>query len=183
MPPTKVVIALLVLGHVARADPDRPAFFDAGIVSRHFSSPAGNAIARTLVPVAPADQATSAIAADLRFGMAVFTFGFLGVETEIGQLDTEGSNLGGLYGVAGTRARFGGLMLGAELAAGWRGTTHTSPSEPDHDEAVLEPRARAEVWLASQFTLGVAAGLTVAGTESWMMTAYLGVHSLDFAGQ
>jgi len=50
-------------------------------------------------------------------------------------------------------------------------------------QAVLEARARAELWLNPWITVGAQAGANVAAKGDWMTGLYFGFHSRAFAGR
>jgi hypothetical protein len=45
---------------------------------------------------------------------------------------------------------------------------------------ILEPRVRAQLWIAEQWTLGGAIGARIGTQGEWMGGLYLGVHSHRF---
>jgi hypothetical protein len=50
------------------------------------------------------------------------------------------------------------------------------------NRAVIEARARAEVWVSPWVTAGVSVGSNVLEKSDWMAGVFLGVHSRAFAG-
>jgi hypothetical protein len=163
----------------------RPARFNAGPTARSLVVPitpdGGAPPANTFAGSTPApekvDTRLEAITASLQFTMNVRGI-YLGGEAETGKLEADGSNFAGAYGIAGIEHnnRFG--VVGAELAAGWRGLRF-SYGDDDHNSMLIEPRVRAQMWIGDQFTLGAAAGAVVGGHGDWMAGIFLGVHSHD----
>lgn len=178
------VIASVVLpAGVASADRswDPLTFFDASIITRHYAAPADTQTAfRTVGPLPEAQQGEStALTGDFRFGMLDAHKLFAAGEVEFGRLTNHGSNVAGGYAVVGLRAPVGPTLLTAELAAGVRSIRYDLDA-PDVTKFIVEPRVRAEIWLDSQFTLGVALGTTIDDRSVWMAGIQLGVHSHEY---
>jgi hypothetical protein len=166
----------------------RPARFHVGPNTRAMTVPAEpdatptrTGTARSTVPTDPDPQQLGATSVSLQFTMAMPRLFYSGIEAETGRLDLPGSNLAAAYGVVGMEQDVGLGSFGAELAAGWQGVRYVS-GEEDHDSLVVEPRLRAQLWIAEQWTLGATLGARYAGdiTNDWMAGAYLGVHSHRF---
>ncbi|HEU4615349.1 MAG TPA: hypothetical protein VFS15_24815, partial [Kofleriaceae bacterium] len=92
------------------------------------------------------------------------------------------SNVAGAYGVAGVRSDLGALRIAAEVVAGRRWVRYALDGTEDPTLLMVEPRVRADIWLASQLTLGVAAGATLGERSVWMAGVYVGFHSQPYAG-
>jgi hypothetical protein len=160
---------------------DSPAFFDAGIYTRRFAgTPTPGTAFRTTEPVT-AEPTATALTGDIRFGLDLPHSAFVAIEGEFGSLTLPGSNVAGVYAVAGAKGATRLATLFAELAGGSR-TVRYSLSSADYTKWILEPRVRGEIWLSQQFTLGVTAGATLSDRQVWMMGIYLGVHSQAFDG-
>jgi hypothetical protein len=169
----------------------RPARFHVGPNTRTLSVPdAANAPPATTTGAArttstsPEDdtQRLGATSVSMQFTMETFHGFYSGVEAETGRLDLPGTtNFAAAYGVVGLQQSVPLGALGAELAAGWQGVRYWS-GEEDHDSWVAEPRLRAQLWLAEQWTLGATVGARMSrdGRDDWMAGAYLGVHSHRF---
>lgn len=97
----------------------------------------------------------------------------------------------GALGVAGFRTHMRGVSLAVEGAGGVRSTRYQYQSAYHNcietitfvdTRAVVEARARAELWLAPWVTAGATIGGSVMSRGDWMAGAYLGLHSRAFAG-
>src|SRR4051812_6821918 len=148
---------------------DRPAHYEVGLNTRHYSASADPVVARTTSPQ-PQDNSLhgDATSVAFRFTMKTRSSTYTGVEAEAGSFShADGSNLAGGYGVFGARSmnRFGSLS--AELVGGWR-SARESLNAQDHASGVFEPRVRGELFLSPIFTLGAAAGAELGGDGSWM---------------
>jgi len=98
--------------------------------------------------------------------------------------------IGGL-GIAGVRGTTGIGAFALEAAGGVRNTSYnfrssyhlcedtTSVSET---RAVVEARARAELWLGPWFTAGATLGANVLSRGDWLAGIYLGLHSRAYGG-
>jgi hypothetical protein len=94
----------------------------------------------------------------------------------------------GVVGARGT-TRYG--ALGIEAAAGARSVRYAFDSAY-HDcnqtttitttNAIVEARARAELWLGPWITAGATVGTSVISQGDWLAGVYLGVHSQAFGG-
>lgn len=158
-----------------------------GLNTRHFAATAaqeGVAFRTTTgEPTTPGLPEGTALTTSLRFTGRTRFNTFLGVEGEVGEmLGRAGSNVAGAYGVAGLRSDLGALRLAAELVAGRRWIRYDLDGTEDPTRLIAEPRVRADLWLASQLTLGVAAGATLGEHSVWMAGVYIGFHSHPYAG-
>ena len=165
----------------------RPARFHAGPNTRAVSvaptddgSPRGNTASRGVIPPEAAPH-VSATSVSMQFTMAMPYWIYTGVEAETGRLSTAGSNFAGAYAIVGLHQELPLGGLGAELAAGWQGIRYERGGD-QHDSLVLEPRLRAQLWIAEQWTLGASVGARLGHEREgdWMAGAYLGVHSQRF---
>lgn len=165
----------------------RPARFHVGPNTRAVTLPPdtdpapARGTARSTVPTEPDPYQVSATSVSLQFTMASPHLFYSGIEAETGRLSLPGSNLAAAYAVVGLDQPLGFGSFGAELAAGWQGVRYES-GEEDHDSLVVEPRLRAQLWIATQWTFGATAGARLAEglSNDWMAGAYLGVHSHRF---
>ncbi|HEU0031083.1 MAG TPA: hypothetical protein VFQ53_10660 [Kofleriaceae bacterium] len=157
---------------------ERPARLRVGATSHALATDTPGAVARSTTPTTTESLARNARTMSAQFTMATRdeTF-FAGGEVEAGVLDTERSNFAGAYGIAGVQlvGRVG--TVGAELATGWRGLRDDGD---DVNSYIAEPRLRAELRFAPQWTLGAVGGATMGERGSWMGGIYLGVHSRAF---
>lgn len=158
-----------------------------GLNTRHFAATAaqqGVAFRTTTgASTTPELPEGTALTTSLRFtGRTLFNT-FLGVEGEVGEMvGRTGSNVAGAYGVAGVRSDLGALRIAAEVVAGRRWVRYALDGTEDPTLLMVEPRVRADIWLASQLTLGVAAGATLGERSVWMAGVYVGFHSQPYAG-
>ncbi|NVB82979.1 MAG: hypothetical protein HOV81_31665 [Kofleriaceae bacterium] len=107
------------------------------------------------------------------------------------QLDASTGMYIGLLGIAGLRGTAGRATFGLEAAGGVRteryrfaSTYHNceTTSVIGVSEAVVEARARAELWLNPWITAGVSLGTSVVERNDWLAGAYFGFHTRAFAG-
>ncbi|HTL33999.1 MAG TPA: hypothetical protein VL326_12780, partial [Kofleriaceae bacterium] len=107
------------------------------------------------------------------------------------QLVQQGGLVMGAYGVAGVRGSLGRATLAVEGAGGVRQTRYhfdstyhacETTSTIADTRAVVEARARAEVWAGPWFTLGATVGANLAERGDWLAGLYLGLHSRAYAG-
>ncbi len=86
----------------------------------------------------------------------------------------------------GRRARFGALAFGAELAPGARIAVYSSSALPDGATGaaqawfVLEAQAKADVWIAPNFTLGASAGVDLMQDHDVSLAITLGAHLVPY---
>jgi hypothetical protein len=180
------IVGVLATGCLWERRPDRPARFNAGPNMRAVNVAApdngrtpGTARSTTGEPDANTDR-VSAMTASLQFTMSMGKNVYAGGEAETGKLALPGSWIAGAYGIVGAEAATRRGALGAELAAGWRGVRTSLDEGDDEDQLVLEPRVRAQLWFAEQWTLGGAVGTRLGGEGEWMAGVYIGVHSAAF---
>lgn len=156
-----------------------------GLNTRHFAATAaqeGVAFRTTSGEPTPGLPEGTALTTSLRFTGRTRFNTFLGVEGEVGEmLGRVGSNVAGAYGVAGVRSDLGALRIAAEIVAGRRWIRYALDGAEDPTLMMAEPRVRADLWLASQLTLGVAAGATLGDHSVWMAGVYIGFHSHPYA--
>lgn len=97
----------------------------------------------------------------------------------------------GIAGVAGYRAVGSRGSIALEGAGGLRSVRYKFDSSYHECEtsttivdnrAIVEARARAELWLNPWLTAGVTLGSSVLDRDDWMAGIYLGAHSRAFAG-
>lgn len=91
----------------------------------------------------------------------------------------------GAAGVVGGMERAGHARFGVEVAAGIRDVKYAfrglgQAIDQSVLTGVLEPRARAEYWVAPYVALGAVAGANVLEHADWMAGAYLAVHTRAF---
>lgn len=160
----------------------RPARFYAGPTLRAVNAAAAPDAPTRAARVAsepPASERRSAVTASLQFTMRTAFHTYAGGELEEGRFAVKGSNLAGAYGVVGTDHSLGFGSLGVELVAGWRGARYFL-GDVDHDELVVEPRVRGQLWISEQWTLGGSFGARLGGAGEWMAGLTIGVHSHTF---
>lgn len=159
---------------------------EVGLNTRHFAATAaqeGVAFRTATGASTPGLPEGTALTTSLRFTGRTRFNTFLGVEGEVGEMmGRAGSNVAGAYGVAGVRSDLGALRIGAELVAGRRWVRYALDGAEDPTLMIVEPRVRADLWLASQLTLGAAAGATLGERSVWMAGVYVGFHSQPYAG-
>ena len=179
------IVGVLTTGCLWERKVDRPARFNAGptmravnVGSSEDGGPPG-AARSTTAPDSSTDR-VGATTASLQFTMSMGHKVYAGGEAETGKLAMPGSWLAGAYGIVGAEHLMGRGALGVELAAGWRGVRYSLEAGDDDDHLVLEPRVRAQLWFAEQWTLGGAVGTRVGAEGEWMAGVYLGVHSAAF---
>lgn len=182
------LVGVVTSGCLWERNSDRPARLQLGMNSRHLAvtppeKPIGGYLARssttTTTPTPSASEvSSSAITGSVQFTMQAYRNLYLGGEVEVGRLpDTEGSNFGALYGVAGaeTSSRWGSLSV--EMIAGRRWLRYELGAE-DVGSYALEPRLRGQLWLSPQVTVGGLVGANAVPHESgWMAGVYLGIYS------
>jgi hypothetical protein len=107
------------------------------------------------------------------------------------QLDASTGMYIGLLGIAGLRGSAGRATFGLEAAGGVRTERYRFASTYHNcettsaivvSEAVVEARARAELWLNPWITAGVSLGTSVVDRNDWLAGAYFGFHTRAFAG-
>lgn len=107
------------------------------------------------------------------------------------QLVQQGGLFLGAYGVLGARGSTGRGTLAVEAAGGARSMMYHFDSSYHECEttstitvtrAVVEARARAELWAGPWFTFGATVGANVLAKGDWLAGLYFGVHSRAFAG-
>lgn len=107
------------------------------------------------------------------------------------QLDAATGMYLGALGIAGLRGTAGRATFGLEAAGGVRAERYRFASTYHNcettsvigvTEAVVEARARAELWLNPWVTAGVSLGTSVIERDNWLAGAYVGFHTRAFAG-
>lgn len=85
--------------------------------------------------------------------------------------------------LVGRRARAGAFTAGGELAAGMLFASYDGNQTPmDEMRYLVELRARLDVWLAPQISLGVQSGIDVLDTESRSVALLVGYHLRAYDG-
>ena len=180
-----LVLGCLIAPNAFADNGDRPMQLEVGINTRRFEAPADNsrvAFRSTTGTVVAAQPDNTAVSTSLRFTGRTIYNTFIGAEGEAGALvGREGSNLAGLYAVAGAHGDLGHVRLGAEMVAGKRWVRYALDGSEDLSATIFEPRVRAELWVSPRWTLGGAIGATLGESTVWMGGIYLGVHSTDYA--
>lgn len=177
-----LVIALIALASPAYAD-DGFCLYEMGVNTRAFAAVAGTDVAvRSTNPPDAALAKSTAQTVSFRFTGRTRYGTYVGAEAEAGVLEAPGSNLAGVYGLAGVRGDTRLFTFRAELASGFRKVRYDL-DDTDATRLLLEPRARADIWLSPRFTLGGAIGATFGDRSVWLAGLYLGVHSSDFDGR
>jgi hypothetical protein len=161
-------------------------FVDFGANIRHFATPATRTASRSTTPTTPS-SAADAITFNERVGFRLTNHVYLAFDIELGDFAADDSNsqkrdviLAGL-GEAGVRGSVGFAVLGVELAAG--GMEYSYPTDRDlRHEAVVEARARADLWLSPWCSFGALAGASLLERGDWIVGAYFGFHAHAYAG-
>jgi hypothetical protein len=122
---------------------------------------------------------------DERIGTPIAGALYTAFDFELGNFDPErtddrGFVVDGMISL-GLSGSIGAITLGGEVAGGVMRSSF--PAEVDeHTSALLEARARGELWIAPWVTLGGAAGTSLLDRGDWMFGLYLGVHTWAYAG-
>jgi hypothetical protein len=159
---------------------DRPARVRFGVTTHRLSSETGDQLSARGSEPTPTTKAapSSAITGSAQFTMAWRGPLYLGVEAESGAMVRSGSNYAGGYGVIGAESKSPLGSLAVEVVAGRRWMREDGDSA-DVASFAVEPRLRAQFWMAPQLTLGAAIGVTPLD-RSYMAGVFLGVHSSLF---
>ena len=182
---TLVGICCLTPG-LASADPrpERPMTGEIGFNTRHYDALAARdrVAFRSTDPMSDATaDAGTAISISLRFVGRTPLNTYVGGEAEAGTMvNLPGSNLAGLYAVAGARGDLSRIRLSAELVGGKRWTRYALDGSEDARAWIAEPRVRADLWLNDRATVGAAAGATLGDRSTWFTGVYLGISSSSF---
>jgi hypothetical protein len=165
-----------------------------------------------MVQPAGARRFDTAVLSSLRAGVGLSRAVYAGLEVDLGRVRQSGTvsaeaASAGVFGspdlqpghgllvdslgVVGVRAATGFGALGVELAGGLRAVSYSFHSSY-HDclqatsisalAAVVEARARGELWLTPWLAAGAMLGTSVLERNAWMGGVYLGVHSRAFGG-
>ena len=106
-------------------------------------------------------------------------------------LQQRGGFVFGALGLAGARGSTQHGALALEAAGGVRNTSYYFDSTyhmcetqtiVNETRAVVEARARAELWLGPWITAGATLGTSVLSKGDWLAGVYFGIHSRAFAG-
>lgn len=142
------------------------------------TEPVRGALARTTSPVEPdpATEVMSGVTGAMQFTMRQTRNIYAGGEIEAGPMQREGSYFGAAYGVLGAEARSLRGSISVELIAGrqWLRYNFDSGDVPVN---VLEPRARGQLAVSEQVSLGGVIGGGLLGEGGWMAGIYVGVYS------
>ncbi len=152
---------------------------------RHFAAaaePRASVAARTESPVSTTSAGRVATTYDERFGVALTDALYTALDVELGnfpvgtppQSDPE-LVLGALASI-GLQQRIGPITLNGELAGGVLATS-TATDTALQPEAVIEARARADLWLGPWCTLGALIGRDLLRQGEWMYGFNIGFHS------
>lgn len=139
-------------------------------------------LARTTTPTDPDPntEGSSGVTGTMQFTMRQTKNIYAGGEIEAGPFQRPGSYFGAAYAVLGFETRSSAGSVSVEMIAGrqWLRYEHNAPDVP---VTVFEPRARAQISLSDQVSLGGVIGAGLAGDAGWMAGLYLGVYS-DIVG-
>jgi hypothetical protein len=83
--------------------------------------------------------------------------------------------------VTGFVEPLGPFFIGAELGVGGR-SSYQDPAVVTTTDAVIDPRARAGVWLSPWLSLDATAGADVLDAGAWSCGVYLAMHSYSYGG-
>jgi hypothetical protein len=170
---------------IASADPrpERPMTGEIGFNTRHYDALAARdrVAFRSTDPMDETADAGTVLSVSLRcVGRTPYNT-YVGGEAEAGAMvGLPGSNLGGLYAVAGVRGDLSSVRLSAELVGGKRWTRYALDGSEDARAWIAEPRVRADLWLGDRATVGAAAGTTLGDRSTWFTGVYLGISSSPF---
>jgi hypothetical protein len=159
-----------------------------------------------------AHSVDTAVVSDIRGGVGLGHGVYVGIDAELGglaapaQAGTEMMSTGTygspeitqgrdmmlvMTGIVGVRGTTKHGALGVEAAGGVRSVRYAFDSAY-HDcnqtttietnKAIVEARARAELWLGPWITAGATVGTSVISQGDWLAGVYLGVHSQAFGG-
>ena len=146
------------------------------------ATPATRFMARTTTPTDPEPntEGSSGVTGTMQFTMRQTKNIYAGGEIEAGPFQRPGSYFGAAYAVLGFETRSSAGSVSVEMIAGrqWLRYEHNAPDIP---VTVFEPRARAQLSVSDQVSLGAVIGAGLAGDAGWMAGLYLGVYS-DIVG-
>lgn len=179
-------VAVLLTGCLwERTVDNRLARMQMGANMRHISMPmpepklgSRGALARTTSPTDPQPDAesSSGVTGSLQFTMRQVGNFYAGGEIEAGPFERPGSYFGGAYAVLGMEARSSSGSISVELMGGRQWLRYDFDAE-DVPVTVFEPRARAQLALSPQVSLGAVIGAGLTGDAGWMSGIYLGFYS------
>jgi len=159
----------LVAASTARADPYM--FDSVGVDLWHFAPPSHTASPRTTS--APADDGERRIASvDTRVGAGFADGPYVALDVELGAFAAQPASFEAMLVVAsaGLQHRLGPITLAAELAAGVAVSDEGAGVDTD---LVLDPRARLDVALTDNLSIGGVVGASLVG-DGWMAGIALG---------
>ncbi len=135
-------------------------------------------MARSTTPTdpEPSGEGSSGVTGSLQFTMRQTKNIYAGGEIEAGPFQRPGSYFGAAYGVLGFETRSSTGSISVEMIGG-RQWLRYEFNAPDVPVTVLEPRARAQMALSSQVSVGGVIGAGLLGDAGWMAGLYLGVYS------
>lgn len=135
-------------------------------------------LARTTTPTDPEPntEGSSGVTGTLQFTMRQTKNIYAGGEIEAGPFQRPGSYFGAAYAVLGFETRSSAGSVSVEMIGGrqWLRYEHNAVDVP---VTVFEPRARAQLSLSSQVSLGGVIGAGLTADAGWMAGLYLGVYS------
>lgn len=140
-------------------------------------------LARTTTPTEPAANTdlSQGVTGNLQFTMRQTRNLYAGGEIEFGPFSRPGSYYGGAYAVLGAETRSSRGSISVELTGGRQWLRYEFGAK-DVPVNMLEPRARAQLSLNEQISLGGVIGAGLLGDAGWMAGIYLGVYSQAFSG-
>jgi hypothetical protein len=140
--------------------------------------PGTRTLAASTTPTAPEPNAegSSGVTGTMQFTMRQTKNIYAGGEIEAGPFQRPGSYFGAAYAVLGFETRSSAGSVSVEMIGGrqWLRYDYNAPDVP---VSVLEPRARAQLALSPQVSLGAVIGAGLLGDAGWMGGLYLGVYS------
>jgi hypothetical protein len=162
-------------------------FVQVGMTFRHFAAAPKAGTARTTSPQPTHNKGAGNTAwlFDERIGTPIAGALFTAFDFELGNFDPErtddrGFVVDGMISL-GLQGSIGAVTIGGEVAGGVMRSSFPAEVE-EHTSALLEARARGELWIAPWVTLGGAAGTSLLDKGDWMFGLYLGVHTWAYAG-
>lgn len=173
--------------HSAQVD-RRLARLQAGVNTRRVAMPtdshgsaSSGTIARVTNPTAPAEASaySQGVTGNLQFTMRQTRNLYAGAEIEFGPFSQPGSYFSGAYGVVGTESRWSAGSISLELTGGRQWLREGLGAE-NVGVTMLEPRARGQLLLSEQISVGGVIGASVLGDKGWLAGVYIGLYSKAF---
>jgi len=139
-------------------------------------------------PAAPAKDGAIGFSFVERIGVRITSALYIAVEAELGsgvEINEDANDralLIGGAGVAGLRLPLHVGSISAEIAGGGRVVEDTGGRLSTSNEAIVEVRGRASLWVSPWCTFGAVAGKSLIQRDEWMMGVFLSADTFAFAG-